>query len=221
MGDTERAAAELLRCFFSECEKRFRFLEQRYGYTFLCGLVEYQNNFKIIKPIQEHYDIGVFQAVTRYERDDQAIEILYGEDQFIIEGYAFYNPIERYELAEILNAAKKNEERAYGDWGVTNSELIQKTVRSMAHAIEKHAQLILDPSPKVLKRAMTIRQTRLEHTIRQKHQEIMNRASSEAARAYRKKNFKRVIELLEPHKNYLQRADLRKLEHSKKYLLSG
>ncbi len=221
MSETQLSADELLRCFFSECERHFRFLEERYGYNFICGLAEYQKNYKIIKPLNNQKIDGSFLAVTRYEKDNKAIEITYGNEQFLVEAHTFYNPFDRFQLAEILIAARKDEKKLTGDWGVTNPDLIQKTVQRMAHALEKHARIVLEPGPKLLDRAMTIRNARLEQSIRQKHNDIIKSVCEDAAGAYRMKNYRRVVQLLEPHKNYLQKADIKKLARAKKFLLSS
>ncbi|MCB9982826.1 MAG: hypothetical protein H6861_04000 [Rhodospirillales bacterium] len=210
----------LLQHFFSSCERSFRFLEQRHGYTFFCGLVEYQNNYKIIKPFnQEHYD-GSFNAVTRYEKGDQAIEINYSSDQFAIEACGFYNPINRLELCEVMTAARKTSPALEGDWGVTDETLLQNSISSLAQAVEKYARVLLEPSDKLLNRALTIRDKRLEQTIRQMHQTHIDDACRDAAKAYRQRDFRNVVRLLEPHKRYLKRGDLKKLERAKKSLLS-
>ncbi|MEZ5815394.1 MAG: hypothetical protein R3E13_11855 [Alphaproteobacteria bacterium] len=221
MQETSLSTDKVLRCFFSECERHFRFLEERHGYSFLCGMAEYKNNYKIIKPLEDRPEEGrSFSAVTRYEKDGRAIEICFGNELFMVEAYSFYNPFERFELAEILTAARKDSQCLAGDKGVSTPELIQKTLGRIATCLEKHARVILNPGPKLLERAMTIRSARLEQGLRQKHSDALQAICADAASAYLEKNYRRVVELLEPHKAYLQKADLKKLERAKKYLLS-
>ncbi len=217
---TQLSVDELLRCFFSECERNFRFLEERYGYHFICGLAEYQKNYKIIKPLNDQKIYDSFSAITRYEKEEHAIEIVYGNEQFLIEAYTFYNPYDRFELSEILTAARRNDEELNGDWGVTNPDLIQKTIKRLANNLQSHARIVLDPKAKLLERAMTIRNTRLEQAIRQKHSDSIENACKDAASAFRKKDYRRVVQLLEPHKGYLKKADIKKLERARKSLLS-
>lgn len=218
----EQPVEALLRSFFSECERCFRFLEERHGYSFFCGLVEYKNNYKIIRPINLKGPSveGPFTAVTRYEKNHRAIEITYSSGQFSIEAHAFYNPIDRYALSEIMAAARKPESRLEGDWGINDDMLIQDTIGALANHLEKHAQIILKPTEKLLNRAMTIRHQRLEQAIRQKHQSNIEMACRNAAKAFRQKDYRKVIQLLEPYKRYLKRSELKKLERAKKYLLS-
>ena len=220
MSKDELHKGELLRCFFSECEKHFRFLEQRYDYSFFYGLVEYRNNYKVIRPFFEDDVSHPFTAVTRYEKDDQALEILFGSDQYYIEGYAYYSPIDRFEFSEILTAAKKPGVSVAENWGLKSEALIENTISTMAHNVEKSAKLLLKPKQKLLDRAITMRHARLEHAIRQLHIEGLQAACEAAAKAFREKNYKLVIELLEPHRRYLKKADLKKLDRAKKTLLS-
>ncbi len=163
---------------------------------------------------------GSFSAITRYEKDEQAIEICFSSEQFLVEAYSFYNPFDRFELSEILIAARKDAQSLASDWGVTNSALIEKTLKRMAGSLQKHARIVLEPTPKLLERAMTIRTARLEQGIRQKHSNALKAICEDAASAYREKDYRRVVQILEPHKDYLQKADLKKLARAKKSLLS-
>ncbi|HOO81524.1 MAG TPA: hypothetical protein PK513_03370 [Alphaproteobacteria bacterium] len=215
-----RLNGELLQCFFSECERHFRFLEQRYGYMFFCGLLEYRNNYKMIKPLNQQEFNGPFMAVTRYEKGEQAFEITYSSIQFLIEAHAFYNPIDRFELSEIMTAARKSDTALRGDWGVSDVSLIKKTIREMAQSFEKHSRILLEPGDKLLNRAMTIRHKQLEQSIREKHKISIDATCQHAAKAYREKNYRLVVQLLEPVKRYLKRGEIKKLERAKKLLFT-
>ena len=220
MSGDELSTHELLRCFFSECERHFRFLEQRYDYSFFYGLAEYRNNYKVIRPFLEDHVDQSFIAITRYEKENQAIEITFGSDQYYLEGHTYYSPIERFEFSEILSAAKKPNDYVAGDRGLKSATLIESTVSTMARHVEKSARILLEPKQKILDRAMTMRHSRLEHAIRQIHADGLQIVCASAAKAFREKNYRLVVELLEPHKNYLKKADLKKLERAKKTLLS-
>jgi len=221
MSNSDLSANELLKCFFSECERNFRFLEQRYGYSFFCGLVEYRNNYKLIKPINSGIIHEPFIAVTRYEKDGCALEFSYSSQHFVIENQAFYNPVDRFSLAEILYAARKSGGQALnGDWGLTNEALIHNTIQGMAATTEKYARIFLNPSSKLLNRAMAIRSKRMEQKIRQKHLQTIKLVCQDAAKAYREKNYRQVVRLLEPFRQYLKKAEIKKLERAKALLTS-
>jgi len=214
-------AEQLLKCFFSECERQFRFLEQRYGYNFFCGLSEYQKNYKIIRPYNGQQEIGEsFLATIRYEKDHTAIEIIYSSDQFFIEGYMFYSPADRFEFSEILTAARKSNGNIAGDWGITDNFIITKTLQTMSACFEKNSHILLDPSVKLMDRALRIRHTRLEQAIRTQHSENIKEICAQAALAFREKNYRLVVKLLEPCRDYLKKADLKKLDRARQNLLS-
>lgn len=220
MGKHGLPAGELLRCFFSECERQFRFLEERYSFSFLYGLVEYKNNFKLIKAVPNQ-DVDVpFQAIVRYEKDTRAIELLYGGEQFQIDAYIYYDPIDRFSFPEILKASRKDVGVPVGDWGVTDSERVKKTTGEMAQVVDQYARILLDPSEKVLSRAKTMREALLEQAVRQRHAEILDVIAEDAATAYRKKDFRKVIELLKPHEPHLKKAELKKLQRAQTFLKS-
>lgn len=221
MDQSHLAAGQLLKSFFSECERHFRFLEQRYGYGFFCGLCEYQNNYKIIKPFNGHNDISdSFIAVTRYEHSNQAIEIVYNSDQFFMDGYVFYSPADRFGFSEILNASQRADPRVDSDWGITDNVLITRIVERFAQGFKKNASLILNPQGKILDKALRIRHSKLETVIKKRHNEDIKLICEQAALAFREQNYRLVVKLLEPYKNYLKQADLKKLDRAKKYLLS-
>ncbi len=107
MSDSLFSAKNLLEHFFSGCESKLRFLEQRHGFSYISGLAEYRNNSKIIRPWREQDITETFTALTRYERADTSLEIMFGEHQFIIESFVYYGPYQRFSLTEVLTAARK------------------------------------------------------------------------------------------------------------------
>ena len=217
--DEQFPLSALLKCFFAESENHFGFLERRYGFTPISGMIEYFKNYKIIKPFREQDIESSFSAVARYEKNNQALELTYGDDQFSIQGYAYFNPVDRYEFSEIMDAARK-QFQTHDDWGLTNPDMIAATTQELAKTVSSNARIFLDPSPRLLERIQTIRDTRLEHAIRQRHSDTLKIVGLEAARAYREKDYRRVIELLEPHRHYLKKAELKKLDRAKTAVLS-
>ena len=88
---------ELLSCFFEECERQFRFLEEEHGFTYISGLLEYKKHCKLIKPYNgKTGDLPEpFFAVTRYELDKRAIEIFYGDHNYALEVYVYPDLMQR------------------------------------------------------------------------------------------------------------------------------
>jgi hypothetical protein len=223
MYESGPSAQDLLSCFFNECERHFRFLEQRYHFGYLSGMVEYQRNIKIIKPFRSTNsipsDVLDFQAVTRYERDEVAVEIGFSKSQLAIEGHVYFDPVLRFELSEILTAAKKHDDGIGGDIGLIQEDMVEDTVSAMATALRQNIQYFVEPSEKLIDRAQVIRNKRIEQAVRQHFAVLLEDTSKEAARAFTNRDYKKVMTLLQPYEPYLGNADLKKLILSRKRLL--
>jgi hypothetical protein len=212
-------AEENLKKFFSGCESKFRFLEQMHGFSYLSGLVEQKNNCKIIMPYRNQPLADTYSAVTRYEKHDTAFEISYGNHSSLIECLVYYGPILRFSLDELLIAGRRSQKAKARIMPLSTPDT-QTALVEIAETIQNNADLILEPPEKMIARAQSIRENRLETAIRKNFSERLKTLAFSAARAYREKNFRQVIALLEPYKNHLSSADLKKLQLAKKQLLS-
>ena len=193
------SAENLLPCFFSECESQFRFLEQEHGYTYLSGMVEQHQTRQIIRPYKKNQETPeTFQAITRYEKDDHVLEITYGKKEFIIESYTYFDHVYRLTLCELLAAAKReNKDVKANRWNL-REEQITEVIKKMAASFKENKDDFLNPNPKTIDRALTMRSKRIEQGVRDIYKESLKHISVEAARAFLKKDFKKVIELLTP-----------------------
>lgn len=213
------SSSDLLACFFSECEKRFRFLEQRHGYSYLSGMATYKNNYKIIVPYTHTSSVqDPFLAVTRYEKDNHALEILYGDDDYIMEVFIYIDPITRISLKDLM--AAKRVPYAMPDkmsW-VTQNALIEKMVQAFAHTVKEHKKSFLLPDAKLVERALTMRSKLTEQTVRAHYKKGMEDASVRAAQAYMQKNYQEAVETLEPFEKNLSKSDLKKLKLARENL---
>ncbi len=217
MYNIEREPSEyLLACFFAECETQFRFLETKHGFHYFSGLVEYKGGRQIITPYKNQTIENGFQAMTRYEKDDDAFEIIFDDMYLSLEGYAYYNRINRFEFSEVLEAAKKTDSALTGKKPVHHRDGVREAIEQIAAPFKSHIQYFIDPGEKQIERALTMRNKRMEHNIRAHHETIVQEASAKAAKAFLEKNYQFVIELLSPYKKDLSAADLKKLEKAKK-----
>lgn len=216
--------SDLLACFFNECERNFRFLEEGHHFGYLSGLVEYHKNYKIIKPYKNSMPnsqiSGNFLAITRYEREELALEIQFSKSKLALEGYMYLDGIHRLEFSEILAAAKKETSEVARSAGLSDTVLIEAAVKSMSTAIKEHKKYFISPSERQIERAATIRHTRLEQAVREHFKMQILDACTEAARAFTGKNYKRVVDLLEPVEAHLTMADSKKLNLARKHLMS-
>jgi hypothetical protein len=212
------ARANLLSCFFTECERNFRFLDQAYGYSYIGGLQEQRGRHKIIKP---YYNQGVeksFTALTRYERGNQVIELVFGAEHYLLEGYVYYDPVQRFEFSEVLAAAKKNDVGASCAWGLMDEGALAKTIDRIADAVRRYTNYFTNADDKLIKRAHIIRSKRMEQAVRKQFEAQMEYACALAAKAFWERDYFKVVEFLEPLEGYLGRSDLKKLHLARKYL---
>lgn len=220
MHSSDSVAVDLLQCFFAACEKEFRFLEQEHGYRYISGLAEYRDKYQIIVPYQNQGITDDFLAMTRYEKDDKAFEILFSSDHFVLEGHVYYDPVNRFEISEILAAAKKDHKGMIGGWGLSQSDVLTQTIQSMAKNLSENIGYYLKSDERLMSRALVIRNKRIEQAVRKQFKLQVTSACKQASKAFVQKNYEHVVKLLQPLEFYLDPSDLKKLKLARKYLLS-
>lgn len=201
--------------FFSECESKFRFLELHHNFSYMNGLQELKDHRKIIKPYDENslLDDNTL-AITRYERGNIVIEITFSYPFGHTECLIFYDPILRFSLQDLLMAARKT---------ITTEDMTLKdaprTLIHLAEDLRTHVETLLNPTQKMLDRALSIRHTRIEEVVRKNFMQNLKTRVNSAARAFTEKNYRQVIILLTPYKKYLEPTEAKKLEIAKKRLI--
>ncbi len=158
---------DLLTCFFTECESTFRFLELKHDYGYLSGLIDYRQGRQIITPYHGQSIENSFRAVTRYEMENNAIEILYGDKEFMIEAYIYINQIHRLSLSDILLAAKKDDNSTKNNRQITKQNQIERKIHNISASIKKNKRHFLEPNERMIERALTMRGKRMEQSIRE------------------------------------------------------
>lgn len=210
---------DLLTCFFSECERQFRFLELRHGYSYLSGLATYKNNYKIIIPYNNTTVPEPFLAVTRYERDNLAFEFLYGYEDFVIEVNLYINNITRLSLKDLMDASRVPYVFEKSLSWVTYEGYIEEALGKFAAAIRENEKKFLSPSDKLIERALTMRGKLMEQAVREQYKTALHEASVRAAQAYMRKDYALVVEILQPFERDLSKADLKKLKLAREALV--
>lgn len=202
----------LLTCFFKECESQFRFLEEKHGYLYLSGLAEYHKNYKIIKPYngQTPADNQPFFALTRYEQHDQAIEVMYGDNQYILEIFIYPDAVSRLSLRDMIMATRGDSSAVKDLSYLTEPEHVTKSLKWFAQAIIDNPKVI-KPSAKLIERASTMRSKLIEHGVRAHLDRLVEDSTTKAAAAFVEKNYAKVIDLLMPYQNFLGSSALKQL----------
>ena len=209
---------KLLSCFFSECEKQFGFLEGKHGFSSYSGLVDYQRGRHIIRPYNGQEIEGVFWATARYEKNDQSFEISFGDSNLSLKSHICYDRINRLAFGELLQALKiRDREDISGPW-VQKEEELNEMIGKMSGIFKKNLSNILEPDQKTMDKAIVIHMNRLRQKVMDDHKKNIKEVSLKAAKAFCDKDYRRVIELLTPYKDYIARYDKKKLEISQKVI---
>ncbi len=209
---------KLLSCFFIECEKQFRFLEDQHGFYYYSGLIESLNGHQVIRPYSGQEIDEIFWATTRYEKDDTSFEISFGGTDLKLEMHLCYNRINRLALEEFLQAIKiKKKEYVSGTWLCAKSD-IEKVIADIAQSVKQNLENLLEPKQRVIDKAIIIHAKRLRQKIMDDHKRNVKEASLRAAKAFCDKDYRLVIEILMPYKKYIRRSDKKKLKISQKLI---
>ncbi|MAF97948.1 MAG: hypothetical protein CMH26_04860 [Micavibrio sp.] len=217
MHSIESEDVDLPQKFFAACARDFRFLEENHDYRFISGVVEYRNNYKLIKPYNRgHYRDG-WRVVSLYESASDSIEIVFDSAGFFIEGFVYYNPVDRYEFNHVLGAAKKSCEDLEERMGLYESQMIEDKVSAIARGIKQYKKYFIAPEAKFKARVEVVKTQRIEQSVRQYFEYQMKDTCERAALAFLEKDYDQVISLLSPLESYLGMADLKKLKLATRY----
>jgi len=203
---------DLLTCFFEECESQFRFLEEEHGYLYFSGLMEYKGNYKLIKPYNDKKQAPEqpFYAVTRYERNAQAIEVFYGDQNYVLEIFVYPDAIRRFSIRDLVSAARGGLSTKNPSNYLTEARNISDSLKWFSSAMHDNPK-ILQPSDKLIERATIMRDTLLEQGVRAHLEKLVKNASRQAAEAFVQKDYVQVVDILMPYEDYLSAADIKKL----------
>ena len=205
---------ELISCFFNNCESKLSFLKEHHDFQPISGLVKYKHGRKLIRPYRNGTIPENFWALSRFEKQDIAIEISYHREEYILESHIYFGFVNRYNLSDLTHAAKKADERLDTQYGIGNeSDLIEK-IHTLGRAIHAHSSIITSHNEKLLKRANTIRNKRIESLVRERYNRDKKQATEKAAKAFMEKDYKKVIELYHPYREDLKAIDLKKYKRA-------
>jgi hypothetical protein len=210
--DTE----DLISCFFGECETLYRFLSQKHDLDYIGGLSLYKNHRQIISSFKPGKPFArPFTATARFEKHGDAgtnaLEINFFEETCALSCHVILGHVERINIDDLLKASKNTHAIKTDGKPVYDTEAIEQEMAHLSDIIISHANIVLNPDPRIVERAIVIKETLLEHNLRRTLKENMHEATLSAAHAFMKKNYVRVIELLSPYKTFLSAADLKKL----------
>lgn len=209
----------LISCFFSSVEESFLFLEDHFRFRRVSGIAMQSGGRIVIVPYDGSVRSDIFWAVVRYEKDNLAIEIAYGDRNLVIEGHVYYGHIQRLSFEDILLTADiciNDNEQAIR---VASADVIGDTIRRLAGLVRQHKRHFLKYDPDMVDAVATLRARLLGDEIMRQHKNNVEQISLLGAKAYQEKDYKRVIELFRPYETYLSPADFKKLQAARALFL--
>ncbi len=175
-------------------------------------MAEYRDNYKIILPFKNrHYD-DPFLATTRYEFEQHAVEVLYGDENHHLEMFIYTDSFTRLSLQDLIHARRAGTDFTIEQNWLTCPKAITKTLSTFASYTREHAPHLLPPNEKLINRALTIRGKMIEQSIRAHYEKALKEAGERAAAAFMRKDYQTVIDILAPFVDDLPAADIKKLK---------
>ena len=126
-----------------------------------------------------------------------------------------------YSLWEWIEALGADAVGASHAGGADTSDRVAAGVREMADLLRTHLPMILPDASTLMPRVQTLRDERMRQWKEQDSLDRDRHAAAEAADAFRRSDFQRVVELLEPSEPRLTEVDRKKLDYARNRIASG
>jgi hypothetical protein len=124
----------------------------------------------------------------------------------------------RYYLSDILDLIGKAQEEGYTFFQASTQERVKKYIAQLAELVKKHAKNVLKGDSAVFENLRSIQARKSQEYLKEMN---LSRIRPEANEAFRKRDYSRVIELLEPVRTELNPSELRKLGYARKHVNSA
>jgi hypothetical protein len=151
----------------------------------------------------EELDGRFFWWINRFVLGDTMFEIGYGDRESRIETMLFYaGGSEQFAPWELLSAAQVPDSNVVSgeDW-VLAPDFVIKVIERMAGGIRQHWNILGNPSPEMMERALVIRAQRMRLAQEEQRCRDRDRASVQAAVAFHSGRYVEAKRLLEPYRN--------------------
>jgi hypothetical protein len=208
--------AALLETFRQECDAKLGFLQKVHSAKKEFGLSRGDAPIATLDSYTADQLSEFFLAVQRYRLKTVIIEIAYGDRDSIVQPRAFFPFSGGFGLFEILRAAGIRDADAEGDSQVYSKDVMRRTVSAIAASLEGHFVLMTNPGIRILARAQEIRREQARQEKEEHRRAFLEKARNTAADEFRKRNYRKVIELLTPFEDILSEADREKVRLARK-----
>lgn len=211
-------ASELIRTFLQSIDEAFDYLMSTPKVLQTTEIkVHTKNGLKSIKENElEQYKRSFFYVTKTYTIGEYILCLTYGDREFYINATVSVprgSVKNEYGLWEWIEALGISEQEVSGNF-VGNLERIKKLVNQISDAFQKYIYPLKQVDSNLLLKLEHLRNERKIQYEREFEEKLKRHASNAATRAFRSKDYSKVIELLTPYENDLTPSELKKLKYS-------
>ncbi len=219
--------------FFRSAAETFAFLRE-YGATSAESLEAWDaTEFQPTRTADFTDDVFFFARV-RYAGSGWRVRVEYGDREYLIDTVLEITAVANHSLLSALRNSIANRPRpaSYSLWewiealggdavaashagGADTSERVAAGVRDMADSLRTYLPTILRDASALVPRVRALRDQRMRRWKEQDSLDRDRRAATEATDAFRRSDFQRVVELLEPLEPRLTDVDRKKLGYAR------
>ena len=184
------------------------------------------------KHVHEYFDylISAYQyqciisseECVRYENDDVFVSVRFDNgwsnelDVEIGQKGVLFNGIERpFNLGEILRLKGAEKKEKYTSVQTSNQEYLIIAIKRIAEVLKRYAQDLLQGDQAAFLSLVSLRERECEdYEIERELTFVRN----EAAKAWNKKDYKKIVQLYSSVEHYISQSEIKKLEYAKKHI---
>jgi hypothetical protein len=225
---------DLVESFFRSSGEAFSFLHDEHGATSTQHVEAWDaTDFKPVR-LADLPDNVFFLARVDYEGRGWSVRVEYGDRAYLINTVlgitdggnqsllsALWNSIARqpqpasYSLWEWIEALGGDATAASHPGGANTPDRIAAGVSDMGDSLRSHLPVILRDRAILIPRVQAHRDQRMQEWMEKDRLDRDRRVATEAAEAFRRSDFPRVVELLEPLEPRLTAVDRKKLNYAR------
>jgi hypothetical protein len=211
----------LVRAFFDASVEALRFLDSEPGFHLATTVEELMDDE--VETIEPEAVAGLFWAKASFETDRLLGEVTYGDREAYINLVVSPRPplpgaADGYALWEWVAAFGGADPRARGDALVVRTDRVREVVRNLGAVLRDYAGRITTAGRPVIDRLEAGRAERQREWEEQLAKWEAEGVTARAAKAFRARDYRQVVELLESLGPRLSPAARKKLEYARKHL---
>ncbi len=209
----------LIESFFDCVDICFKFLSTDHGYVESKRLIQHEDKEIEFIPDKFPKSKWIFMVLKRYENQDGTFIVSYGDRESIVElKYRQKKDESLFGVWEIFNAKNLDYSEIGGNQFVLNQDFMIKTIETISNSLRNNIENILPISNDLFKTISVNRDIVQQDWEDRMLNDTISFRVDEAAKEFQKKNYKRVVEILDEYSDKLSEAQKKNLDYSKKMI---